>query len=66
MTQFTSVDLARCLLPAAKAAIAPVTPPAMLLREALEDISLRYSNHVNVEDAGPILEAAVDDLLRLA
>jgi arginine N-succinyltransferase len=47
---------------AAEAAIAQVHPDALLLREVLEDLGLRYSHHVNVEDAGPILEAAVDDL----
>lgn len=56
---------ASALPPAAEAAIAQVAAPALLLREALEDVGLRYSHHVNVEDAGPILEAAVDDLLRL-
>ena len=51
------------LPPAAEAAIAQVDAPTLLLREALEDIGLRYSHHVNVEDAGPILEAGVDDLI---
>jgi arginine N-succinyltransferase len=51
------------LPPAAEAAIAQVAAPALLLREALEDAGLRYSHHVNVEDAGPILEAGVDDLV---
>ena len=51
---------------AAEAAIAQVAAPALLLRDALEDVDLRYSHHVNAEDAGPILEAAVDDLLRQA
>jgi len=55
---------ASSLPPAAEAAIAQVATPALLLRDALEDVGLRYSHHVNVEDAGPILEAAVDDLLR--
>ena len=57
---------ASSLPPAAEAAIAQVAAPALLLRDALEDVGLRYSHHVNVEDAGPILEAAVDDLLRQA
>ena len=57
---------ASALPPAAEAAIAQVAAPALLLRDALEDVGLRYSHHVNVEDAGPILEAAVDDLLRRA
>ena len=57
---------ASSLSPAAEAAIAQVAAPALLLRDALEDAGLRYSHHVNVEDAGPILEAAVDDLLRQA
>ena len=47
---------------AAEAAIAQVSADALLLREVLEDAGLRYSHHVNVEDGGPILEAAVDDL----
>ncbi len=47
---------------AAEAAIAQVDASSLLLREALEDAGLRYSHHVNVEDGGPILEAAVDDL----
>lgn len=52
-------------LPAASAAaIAQLNAPALLLRDALEDAGLRYSQHVNVEDAGPILDAALDDLLR--
>ena len=51
------------LPPAAEAAIAQVATSALLLRDALEDAGLRYSHHVNVEDAGPIVEAAVYDLL---
>jgi arginine N-succinyltransferase len=51
------------LPPAAESAIAQVAAPALLLREALEDAGLRYSHHVNVEDAGPIVEAGVDDLV---
>jgi len=50
-------------LPAsAQAAIAQVHPDALLLREVLEQAGLRYSHHVNVEDAGPVLEASTDDL----
>lgn len=47
---------------AAQAAIAQVHPDALLLREVLEQAGLRYSHHVNVEDAGPVLEAPTDDL----
>lgn len=47
---------------AAQAAIAQVHPEALLLREVLEQAGLRYSHHVNVEDAGPVLEAPTDDL----
>jgi arginine N-succinyltransferase len=54
------------LPPAAQTAIAQVAPDTLLLREALEDAGLRYSHHVNVEDAGPILEAGVDDLIARA
>ena len=50
-------------LPAsAQAAIAQVHPDALLLRDVLEQAGLRYSHHVNVEDAGPVLEAPTDDL----
>lgn len=47
---------------AAEAAIAHTHPGAALLREVLEEAGLRYSHHVNVEDAGPVLEASTDDL----
>lgn len=47
---------------AAQAAIAQAHPDALLLREVLEQAGLRYSHHVNVEDAGPLLEAPTDDL----
>ncbi|MCY7316753.1 MAG: arginine N-succinyltransferase [Rubrivivax sp.] len=47
---------------AAEAAIAQVQQGALLLREALEEAGLRYPHYVNVEDGGPILEAAVDDM----
>jgi arginine N-succinyltransferase len=47
---------------AAQAAIAQCDAPTLLLREVLEDAGLRYSHHVNVEDGGAILEAAIDDL----
>jgi len=47
---------------AAQAAIGQVHPQALVLREVLEDFGLRYSNHVNVEDAGPLLDARIDDL----
>jgi arginine N-succinyltransferase len=47
---------------AAQAAIAQVHPDALLLRDVLEQAGLRYSHHVNVEDAGPVLEAPTDDL----
>jgi arginine N-succinyltransferase len=53
------------LPPTAEAAIAQVHPSARVLLEVLEDAGLRYSHHVNVEDGGPILEAAVDDLALL-
>jgi arginine N-succinyltransferase len=46
----------------AQAAIAQVHPDALLLREVLEQAGLRYSHHVNIEDAGPVLEAPTDDL----
>ena len=50
-------------LPApAQVAIAQVQPDALLLRDVLEQAGLRYSHHVNVEDAGPVLEATTDDL----
>ena len=48
---------------AAEAAIAHSQPSAVLLREVLEEAGLRYSHHVNVEDAGPVLEATTDDLV---
>jgi len=54
------------LSPAAQAAIAQVAPWALPLREVLEDAGLRYSHHVNVEDGGPVLEAATDDLVARA
>ena len=47
---------------AAQAAIGQVLPHARVLQEVLEDYGLRYSNHVNVEDAGPVLDARIDDL----
>ena len=47
---------------AGQAAIAQVHPDALLLREVLEQAGLRYSHHVHVEDAGPVLEAPTDDL----
>ena len=47
---------------AAQAAIAQTHASALLLREVLEQAGLRYSHHVNVEDAGPVLEALTDDL----
>jgi arginine N-succinyltransferase len=47
---------------AAQAAIAQVHPDALLLRDVLEQAGLHYSHHVNVEDAGPVLEASTDDL----
>ncbi len=50
-------------LPApAQAAIAQAHADALLLRDVLEQAGLRYSHHVNVEDAGPVLEAPTDDL----
>ena len=50
-------------LPApAQVAIAQVHSDALLLRDVLEQAGLRYSHHVNVEDAGPVLEATTDDL----
>ena len=49
---------------AAQAAIAQVRSDALVLRDVLEEIGLRYSNHVNVEDGGPVLDAGIDDLLR--
>jgi arginine N-succinyltransferase len=48
------------LPPAAEAAIGNVAEPARLLLELLEDTGFRYSHHVNVEDAGPIVERALD------
>ena len=50
---------------AAQATIAQVHPGALLLRDVLEQAGLRYSHHVNVEDAGPVLEATPDDLATL-
>ncbi len=47
---------------AAQAAIAQTHASALLLREVLEQAGLRYSHHVNIEDAGPVLEAPTDDL----
>jgi len=52
------------LAESAQAAIAQVQPEVLALRDVLEEIGLRYSHHVNVEDAGPVLDASVDDLLR--
>jgi arginine N-succinyltransferase len=50
-------------LPAeAEAAIAQVSAAALPLLEVLEGAGLRYAQHINVEDGGPILEALVDDL----
>lgn len=46
----------------AQAAIAQVRQTDQLLRDVLEDAGLRYAQHVNVEDAGPILEVLIDDL----
>lgn len=48
---------------AAEAAIAQTHTDALLLREVLEEAGLRYGSHVNIEDAGPVLQAQVDDLL---
>jgi arginine N-succinyltransferase len=50
---------------AAQAAIAQVSPETLVLREVLEECGLRYAHHVNVEDGGPVLDAAIDDLLQL-
>ena len=50
---------------AAQATIAQVHPGALLLRDVLEQAGLRYSHHVNVEDAGPVLEATTDELVTL-
>jgi len=46
----------------AQAAIAQTQPESLLLREVLEQAGLRYGHHVNIEDAGPVLEASTDDL----
>ncbi len=54
------------LPPAAQAAIGQVDPAARLLCELLEAAGLRYSHHVNLEDAGPVLEAETDQLAGLA
>ena len=47
---------------AAQNAIAQVHPRAQVLLEVLEAAGLRYGQHVNVEDAGPIFEILIDDL----
>ena len=47
---------------AAEAAIGQAHPAALLLREVLEHAGLRYGHHVNVDDAGPVLEGTTDDL----
>lgn len=46
----------------AQAAIAQVHSDALLLRDLLEQAGMRYSHPVNVEDAGPVLEASTADL----
>lgn len=46
----------------AQAAIAQVRQSDQVLRDVLEGAGLRYAQHINVEDAGPILEALIDDL----
>jgi arginine N-succinyltransferase len=51
---------------AAQAAIGQVHPPSLVLREVLEAAGLRYGHHVNVEDAGPVLDADTDALHGLA
>lgn len=48
---------------AAQAAIAQVRDSEKVLQGVLQDAGLRYAQHVNVEDAGPILEVLIDDLL---
>jgi arginine N-succinyltransferase len=48
------------LPPAAEAAIGDVAEPARLPLELREGAGFRYSHHVNVEDAGPILERALN------
>jgi arginine N-succinyltransferase len=54
-------------LPAtAQAAIGQVHEQALLLRDVLQDAGLRYGHHVNLEDAGPVLEADTDALPGLA
>jgi arginine N-succinyltransferase len=54
------------LPPAAQAAIAQVQAEALLLRDVLEAAGLRYSHHINLEDGGPVMEAATDALAGLA
>jgi arginine N-succinyltransferase len=56
------VIYAAFLPPEAQAAIAQTAPSARLLLEALEAAGLRYGHHVNVDDAGPVLEAECDQL----
>jgi arginine N-succinyltransferase len=47
---------------AAQAAIAQVQPEARVQCEVLEAAGLRYAHHVNIDDAGPVLEAELDAL----
>ena len=54
--------MASFLAPAAQAAIGQAHPGALVLREVLEAAGLRYSHHVNLEDAGPVLQADTDQL----
>lgn len=51
---------------AAQAAIGQVQADALVLREVLHDIGLRYSHHVNLEDGGPVLEGDTDTLVAQA
>jgi arginine N-succinyltransferase len=50
------------LPPAAQAAIAQPDPIARPLVEALEHEGFRFGHHVDVVDAGPVLEAVPEDL----
>lgn len=45
---------------AAQAVIGQVHPQSLVLREVLEAAGLRYGHHVNVEDAGPVLDSDTD------
>jgi arginine N-succinyltransferase len=51
---------------AAQAVIGQVHPQSLVLREVLEAAGLRYGHHVNLEDAGPVLDADTDALFGLA